>query len=686
MSTLRELYRRLDLLQRTLPFRVAVSVLALALCGVVFGSLITTSDSLHAQRSALVEALTGQNLNERDDHAVTLSESGTVVLDGRTYREPRLADRPDLIFDDSGEIALPQRVAETLLRDQYPDWAPRWLLEQPGTVWMLAAVATMWLQLIVWMSITIPFLATVLGTAAAVGLAALTGSEQAMWAFGGIGLLTFTFVLLIRAMLILYHRPNQILAVAHTVLKEASRTMIPLVFIVLILIILPLLPIGLDPESPLRFRIQTFISRSLGFTFYLAASMTLFLSCATVAFEIRDRQIWQLMTKPVNRFSYLLGKWLGVVTVNLIILVIAAVSSFTFIQYLREQPVAATMAGQEDAQQVRDAVLTARVGTSPSYDTLDETQLRARVDELIERTPELATMEEVPLLQRRELRRRIELAYAASQRTVPPRGGAREYVFEGLSEARELQSTLTLRYRFHIMRDDEHKTFDALFVFNRDPNLAVSRSYVPTVTHTLSIPANLIQEDGTLSVTVVNLFEPPPDARTAGGLNFEADDFELLYKVGSFEANFFRAVFVDWVKLSFLAMLGICCATFLNFPVACLTSFTIFIAGTIGPFLADSLQEYYPPAMEAMDWGNVALVIQWAFQTVIRFIAQGIVFLLQSFGEYRPTQSLIEGRLIEWSAVAGGLIKVGLVWSGLAMIVGYLVIRRRQLAIYSGHG
>lgn len=686
MSTLRDLYRRLDRVQRTLWFRVVAAVLALALCGAVFGSLIVTSESLQAQRSALIDALTGQNLNERDDHAVSLAESGTVIINGRTYSEPRLAERPDLVFDEAGMIALPGRVAETLLREEYPRWAPRWLLEQPGTVSMLAVVATIWLQLIVWMSITIPFLLTVIGTGLAVALALLFGSEQAMWAFSGIGLLTFTFVLLTRAMLILYQRPNQILAVAHTVLKEASRTKIPLVFIVLILILLPLLPIGLDPDTPLRFRIQTFISRSLGFTFYLAACMTLFLSCATVAFEIRDRQIWQLMTKPMSRLNYLLGKWLGVVTVNLIILVIAAVSSFTFIQYLREEPVTATLAGQEDAQQVRDAVLTARLGRKPTYDVLDEQQLRARVDEVITRTPELAAMEEIPLMERRMLRQRIEMAYAASQRTIPPRGGARDYVFEDLSAARERQSALTLHYRFHIMRDDEHQTFPAVFIFNRDMDLSISRTYVPTVTHALSIPPSLIREDGTLMVTVVNFFEPPRDANTAGGLNFEENDFELLYKVGSFEANFFRAVFVDWVKLSFLAMLGICCATFLNFPVACLTSFTVFIAGTIGPFLAESLEEYYPTAAAAMDWGNIGLVIQWAFQSAIRAIAQAIVFLLESFGEYRPTQSLIEGRLIEWSAVANGLVKVGLVWSGLALIAGYLVIRRRQLAIYSGHG
>ena len=55
-------------------------------------------------------------------------------------------------------------------------------------------------------------------------------------------------------------------------LKEASRSRLSLVFIVVILVMLPLIPLALDPDAPLRFRMQTFISRSLGFTFYLAAA------------------------------------------------------------------------------------------------------------------------------------------------------------------------------------------------------------------------------------------------------------------------------------------------------------------------------------------------------------------------------------------------------------------------------
>jgi hypothetical protein len=706
MNALRALYRRLDLIQGRLGVRLALSVIVLVACGGVFGSLIVRSEAIAGQRTALVTALTGQSLADRDEHAVSIAETGTVTVNGRTYGDERLREASSVIFDANGAILMPNGLAEALLAEEYPTWAPRWLLEQSGTTWMLAIVATAWLLLIIWMGLTVPFLLTALGTGIPLGCGLLLAEnseairnvpglgavmpwflagEKVRLFIAGFGLLTFTFVLLTRTASLLYERPQQILAIAHTVLKEASRTKLSLVFIILLLIVLPLIPLGLDPDSPLRFRIQTFISRSLGLTFYITAALTLVLSCATVAFEIRDRQIWQLVTKPVNRLNYLLGKWIGVITVNLIIMLIASVSIFTFVQYLREQPVERGVAGQADAQQVRDAVLTARIGRGPDWATLDAEQLRNFVEQEIARTPDLSMLDEVPLAKRRETAMKVVQRFNASQRTIPPQG-QREYIFSGLEEAHAQRSALTLRYRFHILRDDEHETFPAAFVINQNPDLAIPVEYVPTMTHVLSIPSEFIRDDGTISLTLVNLQPRHPTRYTLGSLNFEANDFELLYKVGNFEGNFLRAVLIDWIKLSFLAMLGICCATFLNFSVSCLMSFTIFIAGTLGPYLAMSLQEFYPPEAASMDWGNAAVVIQWAFMSFIRFIANILVFLLEAFGEFRPTQSLVEGRLIAWPVVGTSFVKVGLLWSGLALIVGYLVLRRRQLAIYSGHG
>jgi hypothetical protein len=550
--------------------------------------------------------------------------------------------------------------------------------------------------LIIWLSIALPFVLTLIGTGVPVLLFWVLGWQQATLAVAGIGLLTFSYIVLMRLVLLIFHPANQVLAVAHTVVKEASRTRLSLVFIVLLLVILPLLPLWLDPESPVRYQIQTFISRSMGLTFFIAACMTLFLSCATVAFEIRDRQIWQLMTKPLNRVHYLLGKWLGVISVNLILLIVSGVSTFTFIQYLRERPTAAGFEGQMDAISVENEVLTARRSMLPKYQTLEAVQIRERVRQLVERDPEIGSIEDVPLEVLNKLSAEVQEAYLLGLRTIPPMD-AREYEFAGLgSIAGDPSAVITLRYRFHILRSDEHEVFPALFMFNRDPNERVRRTYVPTMSHVLPIPSRLVREDGTMTITVANPYQPGPEMRGYGSINFELSDFELLYKVGNFEPNFARAVLINWIKLAFLAMLGVTCSTFLNFSVSCLLSFTLFTAGLLGPFLSTALGEWSPTPTSQMDWGNIALVVQWGLHWFIKAIAEVLVFTLGSFGEISATQYLVEGKFISWgfsireilagTGVLGTFLRLVVIWSGVSLLIGYLVIRSRQLAIYSGHG
>ena len=106
----------------------------------------------------------------------------------------------------------------------------------------------------------------------------------------------------------------------------------------------------------------------------------------------------------------------------------------------------------------------------------------------------------------------------------------------------------------------------------------------------------------------------------------------------------------------------------------------------MSPFLYESLQEYYPPDPAQMDWAHVGQVLHFVIKTVIRAIAQALGFMLGRFGQYQPAQSLVEGRLIPWQSVAGGIWWLGVIWSGIAATFGYLVMRNRQLAIYSGHG
>ncbi|MFK7961388.1 MAG: hypothetical protein AB8G96_12785 [Phycisphaerales bacterium] len=685
MELLLGLYRTLGVRQRTRTFMIIAASVVLIASGLIWGRLLLTSGSLADQRSTLTREFASAEPGAPT--LTALAETGVITVGGVEYGDPVLAQQADLIFTQSGRIENPSGMADIMVRAKYPTWAPRWLLEQPRTTALLGLVSTGFLMLVIFTGSTLAFCLTAAGALAGFGLARVFGGADLAWAVVAMVLLTFAYLLLSKVVMAVLDRPNRVLAVAHTVVKEATRTGIPLVFVILLLVILPLIPIGLDPENPLRFRIQTFLSRSIGFSYYFAACLTLFLACATVAFEIRDRQIWSIVSKPLSRGGYLLGKWIGILAVNFVLMTVASLSIFSYIQYQRQMPVASGIEGQEDLQQIREAILVAREGKDPDRIPLTNEQIRARVDEIISRDSELALADEVPIEIRRELAIGILEEHDRMQRSVPPQR-ALKLTFSNLPTDAAPDEMLTLRYQFHILRDDEHQTYNAMFRFNEDNRYVVQRTYVPTMTQVLTVPAVWVKENGELTVEVQNEFSGfrMEDGSIIGNLNWDPGDFEVLYRVSTFEANFVRAMMVNFVKLSFLAMLGITCATFLSFPIACMTAFTVFIGGTMGPFMANALEYYAPVPADMVNWRDAGQVIAWTAQSSIRAVALATVWLLESFGEVQPAQLLVQGRLISWSAVWASVARIGILWSGLVLLVGWGVMRRRQLAIYSGQG
>jgi ABC-type transport system involved in multi-copper enzyme maturation permease subunit len=695
MTLLVEQYRRLDRVQRTRWFRIAASAAMLLACVAVFGVVLRGSHRLDRERAALADVLydTANDMARNREAARTLRETGTIVADGIVFGGPQWKGRADLfVHPEAGVIAAQAALMRGLLLERVPTWVPAFLLEQPRTSWVLAIVITAWLQLIIWMGVTVAFLLTLLGTGAAVALCWRLGSERWMLSVAGIGVLTFTYVLCIRGLMLLLQFPLQPLAVAHTIVKESTRLRIALVFIVLLLVGLPLIPlVFIDDAAPLRFRIQSFISASMRWTFGLAAVMTLLLACASVAFEIRDRQIWQLVTKPMARLNYLLGKWIGIIGINLVIVLVAGVSIFLYTQYLRNQNVASGPEGQLDRLAVEEQILTARIGVKPAYETLSDEQVRTLVEDHITGDAELMKKHDEGTLSMnvwRGIAGEVIAEHRRKQRVIPPfdprSDTSRTYVFSGLDHAGAMNAPLTLKYRFFIGQSSEHERYPVAFVFNDDPQQFYEEQYTPTVTDTRIIRPGLVQPDGTLTVSIINL--PSPTAKVAQSMSFEEKDFEILFKADTFEMNFLRALLVTWIKLTFLAMLGLACATFLSFPVACLLSFTIYFAALIGPFMTASLFHYAPERLQGSDWTSLRWVFTWLFENTVYGISSASSTVLSTFGDVNPTQSLVEGRLISWAALGEACWRIGILWCGVTLIVGHLVFRKRELATYSGQG
>ena len=187
--------------------------------------------------------------------------------------------------------------------------------------------------------------------------------------------LALSFLILMQALRLAMSGTNPILAVARNVLNEAVRMKISLVFIVILLLLMAVVPGLLNEDQPLRYRVQQWLQYGIGLSYAVLALLTLFLAAGSVAYEQRDRIIWQTMSKPVAPWKYVLGKWVGVMGLNAVLLTVTATGVYLFTEYLRHLPAHGEMAymvmesGQpgvtEDREILERQVLVARVGAQP---------------------------------------------------------------------------------------------------------------------------------------------------------------------------------------------------------------------------------------------------------------------------------------------------------------------------------
>ena len=682
MKLLRTVHGWMLLRQRARGFKLGASVLLLLAVSAYFLPASIEAYRVDNLKRQIVDMLADANLDAGEGAAVQFAEEGSVTLGGKEYSDPRLSAIASEFFNDQGDMVGAAEAAVFLVASEMPSWIPTFLLDEPSLTIVIWILAALWLMAVVWCAMTWQFILASVGCffvtmpfwigSVFYGSLDSPPQENVIFAIFGMAFLALTFALLTKIALFILSAPRPIFAIAHGVVREAVRLRLSVAFIVILVVLLPLFPLWIDANEPLRYQIQAYLSRSISFTYVLLACMTLVLGCATVAFEIRDRQIWQVMTKPVSRISYLFGKWIGIVVINGVAITTASLAIFVSVENLKTRPAQDAL----DELAVRSEVLTARAGATPDYPRLSSSELREMVNETINDDAELRGQierGEVSLIETQAaLINDIVDTFSFDQRKVAP-GDRKLLVFRGLGESKASGSEARLRYLLHCGASDTHTVHPLIFKFPKTDSW-IDIQYVPTVGAFLRVPPQMIEDDGTLEIEILNAGYDPRTDRffpATNTVHWDLDDLEILYKVSDFEMNFVRAMLVDWFKLSFLGVLAVATGAFLSFPVACLLSFAIFIGGSVAPFLGVSLDQYSPT--------NFA-------EVVIALLAKSVHILLYRFGAVQPSQMLVEGRLIPWFEVAQEFFWLMVVWAGISLLVGYVAFWRKELAVYSGQG
>lgn len=535
-------------------------------------------------------------------------------------------------------------------------------------------------------------------------------------------------------------------AVARHTFVQSLRMKIAGVFIALLAVSLAALPFMMK-SSTLTGRIKTFLAYSTGVTSALLSLVTIFLAVAVVSSDVAGKQIFTIVTKPLSRWRYVLGRWLGVVLLDAVLLAAAGTGIYAVAMHMRGGKVL----NAADRRAVETEIFTARSRARP--DSFQE-KLDHKVDNRIKAMKTGGNYDSVLEVYRqkyrdervaeRALRAEIVKEQKSSMQSVRS-GGTLEWTFSGIRHSGKtlagkatvlavgkLSSRVVLRIRAGrnltdgliyrgpvrvngvnaMVRRLGGDYFDAQFSIDDssrgaisslrkgaevaieiDPTVQITyrakaaktpkdglrcgwrvenpqtgylhyeppRTDAPRLPATLTVSTRAISDEGKTRAVYFNL--------SPTSVTILHDDISLLYRMGGFGVNFLKVMMLMMCQFAFLAALGVLAATFLSFPVACLTCLAALPFSVAREFLSRSVE---------LSRGGLA---QTDFFTVVgHYTLKVASVVLPDFSATSGGDALVEGIYIGWLSLAQRAGVVVAVQTAAVLAIACLIFHKRELA------
>ena len=483
---------------------------------------------------------------------------------------------------------------------------------------------------------------------------------------------------------------NPCWAVARQTVAESLRMRIAWVFLVLIGLIVFVLPFSITGDSSLTGAVQSFLQYGLSGTAILLSVLTIFMS-RTLSEELVQKQILLLLTKPLPRWQFVLGKWLGLTILNAMFLAGAGLSIFLMVLYIiwTVPPINAA-----DEQSLASEVLVARHSirfTPPDFDKTAEREYERRLEE--------GAYRDVGELSRERFIQILKAKQQAQWRTVTPLG-RRTFRFHNVLCDRSPGHRIQLRYYTEIANYAPDEIFRSIWDFgNRAQGTLLYRAETHHVVgrfHTIPAPARTVADDHTLTV---NFYNQDPrlvrgHVRTANVIQFlESREVELLFVVGTFGGNLVRVLVILMLKLMFLAAVSLMFTTVLSFPVACMTSFAVYACAGGRKYILESLDfatddrstfidavRHLGTSLIDFDTQTFFTALQESMMHVIVFVFSTLHYVFPDFGYFDPVETFVSGRNVSLVWVLEAVRDLGLIQTLGALGLAMLFFHRREVA------
>jgi len=453
-------------------------------------------------------------------------------------------------------------------------------------------------------------------------------------------------------------------AVARHTLAEALRLKIAVFFIVLMVLGF-VAATTTEGDGTVSGRIQSFLVYSTTLVGLLLALLSIFLS-RSVSEELVGRQMLVLMTKPLPRWQYLTGKWLGVTLLNTLLLALTGTGIYLTVRVMAAQP----PLNEYDAARLEHEVMTAR-HVVPFE--LPRDVFRRETDLLFKRNMEEGRYDGIDGFDPRAERDRLYKYVEGRWRNVPF-GQYRDFRFSNVLCERDPETFIQVRYKAQANTFPPDEVLRTRWIAG-DPSRGTrlqtqDRRDVRGRFHTVPFSADTVAPDGTLNVRVVNV-NPfyPEEPQFDYILHFEGlRGVEVFFRVGTFEGNLLRALLIVHCKLMFLTAVALLFVTVFSFPVACLCSVTIYVLAAVRGYLKD--------ALGFLEEGSVVTV----FKTVFTGVLKVLYLVIPDFAAYNPTETLADGRNVTLAWLLLAVLYLVIIGTSAAMLIACLLFHRREVS------
>ena len=460
---------------------------------------------------------------------------------------------------------------------------------------------------------------------------------------------------------------QRILAITWLTWKAALRFRLFLVIAALLVLAVVGLPLVIKDDGTASGFTQIILTYTLSAITALLGFSTLWLSCGTLARDIEECQIQVVATKPIARWQIWLGKWMGIVSLDAALLAISGACVFGMLQWR-----AGTLPAAEQTI-LREQVLVSRGSAKPEDVTAQiDTETEQVLANRLKSNPELARSVDLP-----EVRRQIREQVKADFQLVPP-GYTRPWQIDlGFAKNYLHDRPLQLRVKFNSANHSANGTFMLVWQVggagSTNYRQSEPMSMAPDTFHEFTIPANLFDKDGQMTIVVAN----PNNTALLFPLE---DGMEVLYPETTFGVNFVRGLGIIFFWLALMAAVGLMAASFLSFPVAAFFSLALMTV----VLSSGTLTETVASGSVAAGNSESGVAGHSVADVVLIPAFKGILSLVQLVQNFSPIDALSTGRSVTWTELGQAFVQIVVVLGGIFALIGIFCLNRRELATAQG--